>query len=77
MPIETSYNGPRQEGVAARVEELISEAGQLLWSEWGTLGAGKNRRLALPLGFTGDEFRLAILACSMNWCSPSHCYATL
>ncbi len=56
MPIETSYNCLRQ-GVAARVKESISEAGLLLWSDWGTLGAGKNRRSALPLGLMGNESR--------------------
>ena len=54
MPIETSYNGPRQEGVAAQVKKMLREAGLLVGSEWGTLGAGKKRRLALPLCFMSD-----------------------
>ncbi len=61
-PIEKSYNGLRQEGVAAQVKEVIREAGLLVWSKWGALGAGKNRRLTLARGFMANEPRLAMLA---------------
>ncbi len=61
-PIEKSYNDPRQEGVAAQVKEVIKEAGLLVWSKWGALGAGKNRSVTLACGFVANEPRLAMLA---------------
>ncbi len=61
-PIEKSYNGPRQEGVAAQVKEVIREAGLLVWSKWGALGAGKNRSVTLARGFVANEPMLAMLA---------------